>query len=73
MYFAGLPVMYPIKPSDSVVCTDASGGIVGWLTQGNEYIVEWVRGADIKLIGNNYTSKLWRFKLKEPNENHNKP
>lgn len=50
---------------DTVVCVDASGPYMGHLTQGNKYIVEWVRQADIKLVGVDYTTKVWRFKLLE--------
>jgi GTP1/Obg family GTP-binding protein len=53
-----------LKTNDVVICTDSSGGIVGWLDVGKEYIVEWVSGADIKLTGYVYTTKQWRFKLK---------
>lgn len=57
--------MDSLKAGQIVICTDATGGILGWLTEGQEYIIEWVQGANIKLVGYEYTSKLWCFKNKQ--------
>jgi hypothetical protein len=54
-----------LKPGDVVTYTDASGGIVGWPTLGMTYEVERVSGTYCKLVGCEYSHKLWRFKLKE--------
>jgi hypothetical protein len=52
-----------IKQGDIVTCIDTSGFDMGHLTEGRNYIVEWVEGANIKLHNVEYTTKVWRFKL----------
>ena len=50
------------KPGEKVICEDVSGPFMWHLTEGKTYTIEWVRGADIKLVGVDDSSKLWRFK-----------
>jgi hypothetical protein len=52
------------KQGDKVICTDATGGIVGWLTKDMEYVVESIEGSFLKLVGCVYSHKTWRFRLK---------
>lgn len=50
-----------LKPNDRVICVDASGPYMDHLEKGKEYIVERIDGVNLKLVGVEYTTKVWRF------------
>jgi hypothetical protein len=58
----------PIKAGDKVICTDVTGYNMSHLTLGASYEVEEVSGADVKLVGVEYWSKVWRFYRVTPPE-----
>lgn len=50
-----------IKENDLVICKDVSGFDMSHLKEGKMYEVELVSGADIRLKGVEYSTKVWRF------------
>jgi hypothetical protein len=50
-----------INIGDTVVCYDTTGFDMGHLIQGQRYVVEKVTGANIRLVGVAFSTKVWRF------------
>jgi hypothetical protein len=50
-----------IKQDDIVRCIDVSGYDMSHLTLDGIYTVEWTDGTNIKLVGVEYSTKVWRF------------